>query len=163
MCGAQVSGGRITFHYRPDIGSWRLRPASRYKAWLKMSLAAEGRGEIAHLAYTFVSTSEMQTLHETLLGDPSPTDVLTLDYREASDAPLLAEIFICPAFVKTSARTYRLPYGEELRRVLVHALLHLLGFRDDTPENRLRMRFAEERCLSLWKTLNYFTHETPRV
>jgi len=65
--------------------------------------------------------------------------------------------------VKTSARTYRLPYGEELRRVLVHALLHLLGYRDDTPENRLRMRSAEERCLSLWKTLNYLFHETPRV
>jgi len=164
MRGAQIPAGRITFHYRPELGAWRLRPAGRYKAWLREGLVLEGEtSPIGHIAYTFVSLPEIQTLHERLLGAPTPTDVITLDYREAVGAPLLAEIFVCPIFVRASARVLRLSYGEELRRVLAHAILHLLGYRDDRPEARLRMRLAEERWLTLWKTPSRVSHETSRV
>jgi len=161
---AQVSTGRITFHYRPELGRWRVRFAACHKAWLREGFMLErGAPLIGHVAYTFVSLPEMQALHERLLGDPAPTDVITLDYREAVGTPLLAEVFICPVFVRASAQALRLPYGEELRRVLAHALLHLLGYRDDTPEARFRMRVAEERWLTLWKTRKCVSHETSRV
>jgi probable rRNA maturation factor len=164
MRGAQVPAGRITFYYRPDLGGWRLRPAGRYKIWLREGLALEGvTFSIGHIAYTFVAIPEMQALHERLFRESTPTDVITLDYREAVGAPLLAEIFVCPMFIRASAQALRLSYGEELRRVLAHALLHLLGYRDDTPEARLRMRLAEERWLALWKPLSCVSHETSRV
>jgi len=167
MRGAQIPGGRITFHY--PSGSWRLRPARRYKHWLRTGLAMESHRQehafpgIEHIAYYFVPPSEIISLHEKLMGDPSPTDVITLDYRQMSNTPLLAEIFVCPAFVRASARMLGQPYAEELRRVLAHGILHLLGYRDLLPEGRLRMRSAEERWLSLWNALRPVSHETLRV
>ncbi len=166
---AQIPGGRITFHYQPELGSWRLRPARRYKHWLRLAIAMEKHlggtslTGIGRIAYHFVSYAQITALHEALLGDPSPTDIITLDYREATDASLVAEIFVCPAFVKASAQALRQPYAEELRRVLAHGILHLLGYRDDRPETRLRMRVAEERWLSLWKAISYVSHETLRI
>ncbi len=167
MRGAQIPGSDITFHYRAELGSWRLRPALHYKLWLIRGIAAEGRRspppQIAHLAYYFIPPAEMSSLHEKLLGEATPTDIITLDYRETSGDPLLAEIYVCPKYVRSMARLLRRPYGEELRRVLAHGILHLLGYRDDTPEGRLRMRAAEERWLSLWKTTRPVSHETSRL
>ena len=164
MRGTQIPGGRITFHY--PSGFWHLRPAWRYKHWIRAGLAIESRRRnealpgIEHIAYYFVSLSEIVSLHERLMGTPSPTDVLALDYRQTGEAPLLAEIFVCPAFVRSSARMLRQPYGEELRRVMAHGILHLLGYQDLLPETRLQMRVAEERWLSLWNALQSVSHET---
>lgn len=164
MRGAQIPGGRITFHY--SSGPWRLRPARRYKDWIRVGLVMESRRRgdafsgIAHIAYYFVSLAEIASLHERLMNDPSPTDIITLDYRQMREAPLLAEIFVCPAFIRSSARALGQPYGEELRRVLAHGILHLLGYQDLLPEKRLQMRIAEERWLSLWNTLQPVSHET---
>jgi len=164
MRGTQVPGGKITFHYLSE--SRPLRPARRYKHWIRAALAMESHRRkqvfsgIEHIAYYFVSLSEIASLHERLMGDPSPTDIITLDYRQTREAPLLAEIFVCPAFIRSSARALRQPYGEELRRVLAHGILHLLGYRDLLPEMRLQMRIAEERWLSLWNTLQTVSHET---
>jgi ssRNA-specific RNase YbeY (16S rRNA maturation enzyme) len=81
----------------------------------------------------------------------------------ATGTPPPAEIFICPMFIRALEQALRLSYREELRRVLVHAFLHPLGHREDTPEARLRMRLAEECCLALWKPLSCVSHETSRV
>jgi ssRNA-specific RNase YbeY (16S rRNA maturation enzyme) len=92
-----------------------------------------------------------------------PTDALILDYGGGDWNPQLAEILVCPIFIRALAQVLRLSYGEELRRVLAYALLHPLGYREDTSEVRLRMRPAEERWLALWKPLSCVSHETFRV
>jgi len=91
---------------------------------------------------------------------PMPSSWIT---GETAGTPQLAEILVCPIFIRALAQVLRLSYGEELRRVLAYALLHPLGYREDTSEVRLRMRPAEERWLALWKPLSCVSHETFRV
>jgi len=167
MCGASFPTG-LRFSYAPSLGGWRLRLAHRHKAWLWTAL----RGEQAYLSrplpeplihqvvYHFISRSEMISLHARALGIESPTDILTYDYREGGDQPLLAELFVCPAYVEEVAPAFGQRYGEEMRRVLAHGILHLLGYTDHLPHGRLRMRVAEERWLSLWKAPLSVSHET---
>jgi ssRNA-specific RNase YbeY (16S rRNA maturation enzyme) len=82
---------------------------------------------------------------------------------EAAGTPPPVEIFVYPIFIRALAQTLRLSYGEELWRVLAYALLHSLGYREDTSEVRLRMRLGEERWLALWNALSCVSHETFRV
>lgn len=150
---------RVRFFYEKALGSWRLRPASRYRAWLLEGLKKEGSGKAPkQIAYHFISLQTMQTLHAKFLGDPHPTDILTFDY--SSEESLEAEIFVCPAYTRLIAKQLSQPYGDELRRVLAHGLLHLLGYQDHSPATRLKMRFAEERWLSLWQKLFHMKHQS---
>jgi ssRNA-specific RNase YbeY (16S rRNA maturation enzyme) len=77
--------------------------------------------------------------------------------------PSPAEILVYPIFIRALARSLQLSYREELRRVLAYALLHPLGYWEDTSEVRLRMRLAEERWIVLWKPLSCVSHETSRA
>lgn len=107
---------------------------------------------LGRIAYYFVSRETIADLHAQFLGDPSPTDIMTFDYGDE------AEIFIAPAVVRLQAQEYAVPYTEELRRVMIHGLLHLAGYKDDTPEEITTMRKAEDFCLSRWKA--EVSHET---
>ena len=105
----------------------------------------------------------MQSLHERFFREPMPTDALILDYGGGGWNPQLAEILVCPIFIRALAQVLRLFYGGELRRVLGYALLRPLGYREDTFEVRLCMRLAGERWLALWEQLSCVSHETFRV
>ncbi len=147
----------IKFFYEQSEGSWRLRPARHHREWLLEGLRREGIAKAPQqIAYHFVSLSTMQALHAEFLSDPQPTDILTFDYSTPS--ALIAEIFVCPAYIRSMAKQIRQRYGDELRRVLAHGLLHLLGYQDHTPAERLRMRFAEERWLCLWREMFHMKH-----
>jgi hypothetical protein len=106
----------------------------------------------------------MHSSHERLFRESTPTDAPHPGLLgEAAGTPPPAEIFVYPIFIRALAQTLRLSYGEELRRVLTHALLRPLGYRGDMSKARLRMRLAKERWLALWNALSCVSHETFRV
>lgn len=85
----------------------------------------------------FVSKAEITKLHGDFFQDPTPTDCITFPFNEKD---LLGEIFICPKVAIEYCPED--PY-KETSLYIVHALLHLLGYDDIDPEERLAMRNAE--------------------
>ena len=76
------------------------------------------------------------------------TDIITFDMRERiPEDPLKGELYISVDRVKENAKLNGLRMDEELDRVMVHGLLHMLGFNDKTEMDRMAMRRAEELCL----------------
>jgi len=100
----------------------------------------------------------MAVLHAQYLGDPSPTDVITFPYIE--EELVEGEVFIAPQVVKALAMAYGEAADQALRRTLAHGLLHLLGWRDDTPARQREMRQQEALCLGLRDTIQRVSHET---
>lgn len=151
MCGAAVLP-LIYFHGSRGI----LRHAHRHRSWLRACWQHYACGRwINRVDYHFVSRETIAGLHARFLHDPTPTDILTFDYEDA------AEIFICPEVVRENACLYAVSFSEELRRVLVHGLLHLGGLEDTTDAGRRDMRAAEDFCLRAWQ--NSVSHETFRA
>jgi probable rRNA maturation factor len=100
-------------------------------------LAGEGveRGE---LALSFVTEEEMAGLHQRYLDLNGPTDVLAF----AQDDPeLLGDVVVCPAF----ASRQREDLAEELRLLVAHGTLHVLGYDHQEPADRARMWARQER------------------
>jgi probable rRNA maturation factor len=75
------------------------------------------------------------------------TDVLAFDLRDPDQRSYLGEVYVNLQMARRQARENRVLYIEEVKRLTVHGILHLLGYRDDTPENRLWMWARQESYL----------------
>lgn len=75
------------------------------------------------------------------------TDIITFDYCEGNT--LSGDLFISIDSVRENALTYGSEFSDELNRVMVHGLLHLIGYDDHTPEDQVVMRQKEDYYLSL--------------
>jgi probable rRNA maturation factor len=93
----------------------------------------------AHLTISFVSAARIARLHRRFLGARGDTDIVTLEHdRGAPGAPVVGEIHICPEVARPNARAIGIPLREELARLVVHGVLHTLGW--DHPEGADRTR-----------------------
>ena len=117
---------------------------------LKQALNAVWRAHAAtatHLEVNFVDEKMISALHRDFLQDDSPTDVITFDLGVTPACERIAAIAICVPVAKRYAERYRVPLREELKRLVIHGVLHLLGFDDHTVAGKKRMRFFENKTL----------------
>ncbi len=101
-------------------------------------LAAEGR-EDAELSMSFVTEEEMADLHVRYLGEAGPTDVLSFPLDEDG---LLGDVVVCPA---VAARARPDDPEAEHRLLVVHGVLHLLGYEHEGDDARAAMWERQER------------------
>lgn len=119
----------------------------KVKNWLKQCIKNEGRipGEIH---FVFCRDEFLLGINIKYLDHHDYTDVITFDYTE-DDGPISGDIFISYERVLDNARTLGENPDQELRRVLIHGVLHLLGYADDCPDDQAEMSRKENYCLSL--------------
>jgi probable rRNA maturation factor len=86
----------------------------------------------------------IKKLNARFRGKPYPTDVLSFNYNEHD---LWGEIYISLQRGKIQARRYRASYAEEIERLFIHGMIHLLGYDHEQPEDRKRMEAKEKRYL----------------
>jgi probable rRNA maturation factor len=93
----------------------------------------------ATLSITFIGRDRMRALNRRWKGRSAPTDVLAFPLRSPAGA-LAGDIYICPWQAARHARALRVPVRQELTRLVVHGVLHVLGY--DHPETGDRTRSA---------------------
>lgn len=107
-------------------------------------MVAEGI-ESGEISVTFVETSTIAALNQAHLGRRRPTDVLSFNLA-APDAPL-GDVYVCPEVARRSALELGLPIREELLRLVIHGVLHVLGYDhpdgDDRAESDMFRRQEE--------------------
>jgi probable rRNA maturation factor len=109
----------------------------------RTTLAAEGVAR-SELSVSFVTTEEMADLNRTYLDEEGPTDVLSFPLEESDeeDVRILGDVVIAPA-VAAANRPQDPP--AELRLLLVHGILHLLGHDHEDEADRAEMWAKQER------------------
>ncbi|MBO7471183.1 MAG: rRNA maturation RNase YbeY [Bacteroidaceae bacterium] len=113
-------------------------------AWVK-STAATYNKVVGDINYIFVDDETMLDINRRFIGHDYYTDHIGFDYSE--DDALSGDIYISLDTVKTNAEKFGATFDEELRRVIIHGLLHLCGLRDKTDEERQQMQKAEDKAL----------------
>jgi probable rRNA maturation factor len=94
-----------------------------------------------------VGSAEIIRLNEAFLRHQGATDVITFSYAEPGSGALHGEIFVCLPEAFSQARCFRTTWQQELARYVVHGVLHLCGYDDQTPATRRRMKRAEDAAL----------------
>ncbi len=113
------------------------------RALARDTLRGEGI-ERAELSVSFVDQDEIAGLHERFMDEEGPTDVLSfpLDDVDEADVRLLGDVVVAPT---EAARNNPGDPAAELRLLLVHGILHLLGYDHEDEAERTRMWERQER------------------
>ena len=114
--------------------------------WLRFVAAAEAK-RTGDVNIIFCSDPYILDVNINYLGHDYYTDIITFDYVEGD--VLSGDLFISIDSVRENASFYGAEFSVELRRVMVHGLLHLIGYDDHTPEEQKEMRSKEDYYLSL--------------
>jgi probable rRNA maturation factor len=103
----------------------------------------------AELSVSFVTSAEIEELHVRYLGEPGPTDVLSFPLDERVDGVrLLGDVVICPEVAAANVSSSRAPahtVDDELRLLMAHGILHLLGHDHEEGTQRDAMWAKQER------------------
>ena len=126
-------------HILPDV--------ENYPKWLAL-VALKFNKTISDITYVLTSDEQVYKLNLDFLGHDYYTDVLTFD-RSVGDS-LSGDIYVSLDRVKENAERYNETFAEELRRVMVHGMLHLIGIDDKNEEDEQRMRRSENEALELF-------------
>lgn len=116
------------------------------KAWLE-AVAERYDKQVGTLCYEFCSDERILSVNRQFLDHDYYTDIITFDYTKGRR--LGADIVLSLDTVASNADMLGTPYAEELHRVIVHGLLHLVGLKDKSVEDAAKMRAAEEEALRL--------------
>ena len=118
-----------------------------YQDWLRL-VAESQRRNIREITYIFTTDQQVLKLNQAYLDHDYFTDILTFDRSDAES--LEGDIYISLDRVKENAVEFDVEFEEELRRVMAHGILHMVGLKDGTDKERRIMREAEEVAMKLF-------------
>ena len=114
-------------------------------------LAAEGASGIWEITIALVDDARLQSLHRDFMGIDSPTDIMTFPAGDFAGDTQGGELAISVDHAMTQAAAWGHSPEEEIAFLVVHGLLHLLGWRDDVDEQRQRMLDRQHELIDLWR------------
>lgn len=115
--------------------------------WIK-AVAADYGFAVGMVNYIFCSDERELEVNRQFLGHDYYTDIITFDYSTGST--LNGDIFISLDTVRSNAEQLGIAFDNELRRILIHGILHLTGQGDKTPETKAEMTRKEDLALALF-------------
>ena len=131
--------------FSEDI-DFKLKGVLANKKWLKGTLENEGF-TLGEINYIFCSDNYILKINKDYLNHNYFTDIITFNYNEGKKVN--ADIFISIDTVKSNANSRKIDFENELHRVMVHGILHLVGYNDKTPTQQIEMTSKEDYYLNL--------------
>lgn len=124
-------------------------------AWIKAVAQTYGK-KVGDVAYIFCDDAKILEVNRQYLGHDYYTDIITFDYCDDLDEmgitdTISGDMFISLDTVRTNAEGLNVDYMQELHRVIIHGILHLVGINDKGPGEREIMEAAENKALKLIK------------
>ena len=135
----------IEFFYEDT--DFMLDQPETYAIWITRIVDGEGYS-IEALNYVFCSDAYLHQINMDYLRHDTYTDIITFDNSD-EDRLIESDIFISIDRVKENSVAQNISFIDELARVLVHGVRHLMGWNDKTPEQKKQMREKEDASLSL--------------
>ena len=126
-----------------------LKNRTILKQWIKLVIENNNK-KVGEIAYIFCSDEQLLEINKEFLNHDYYTDIITFDYSETD--VVSGDMFISIDRIKDNAKILGVAYQEELHRVIIHGILHLLGNKDKTETESENMRKLEDECLSVLST-----------
>jgi rRNA maturation RNase YbeY len=111
------------------------------------ALISELNIEISLLSISLITSSELRQINKNHLNHDYNTDVISFNYSNVRNN-IDGEILISFEDAMLNSRIYKVKYGEEILRLVVHGILHLLGYDDNTKKNKVRMKSMENKLIN---------------
>lgn len=119
-------------------------PVEKINRWIKETASEYGK-KTGEIVYIFCTDKRVLEVNKQYLQHDFYTDIITFDYTEGD--VISGDIFISLETVRSNAEEFNVSFDEELKRILIHGILHLCGQDDKTPELRVEMTRKENTAL----------------
>ena len=126
---------------------FKLKARTKIKMWLKLVAESEVF-TLGNVSVIFCSDNYILDINQRFLQHDYFTDIITFDYSEGGK--ISGDLFISIDSVRENSLEYGTDFEDELHRVVVHGVLHLIGYDDHTDEDIKMMRAKENYYLSLY-------------
>jgi probable rRNA maturation factor len=136
------SKSKVCFFFEKK--DFRLNNRTKLKSFLEGLFKKEGK-KLDSLNYIFTSDKELLKINQDFLHHDDLTDIITFEYSPGDQTQ--GEIYISVARVKENAKLLKLPFSQELHRVIFHGALHLCGYKDKSKFHVKKMREREDYYL----------------
>ena len=121
------------------------------KKWISEIITLHGK-QLGKISYLFCSDQMVYDMNLRYLNHDTFTDIITFDYVEGN--LVSGDIIISIDRVGENAVIYGISFEQELHRVIIHGILHLLGFKDKSPDDAKQMREKENESLQILDSMN---------
>ena len=133
----------INYFYETDF---ELSDENYITNWIQKVVELH-QGSITEINYIFCDDEYLLEINKQYLDHDYYTDIITFD--NSIGKKLESDIFISVDRVGDNAKELSIEFKQELHRVIIHGILHLLGYKDKSPEEEKQMRKLEDEALAL--------------
>lgn len=134
----------ISFNYENDF---ELSNEEQLSNWISKVIASEDKKE-GEINYIFCDDEYLLSLNEQYLNHDTLTDIISFDYSIGKE--LHGDIFISTERVIENASEFQVTFEEELKRVMVHGVLHYCGYKDKSEADEKLMRSKEDEKIKMF-------------
>lgn len=127
--------------------NFTLENSDKIASWIQNIIQSEGFS-LGELSYTFCDDDFLHAINVQYLNHDTLTDIISFDYTMGKE--INGEIYISTERVEDNANDYNVSFENELLRVLIHGILHFLGYKDKTPADEAQMRQKEDACIAVY-------------
>ena len=138
----------ITFS--SESTNFDLKGKLKTKKWISEVIKSQGK-KVGDISYLFCDDAYLIEVNRTYLNHDTYTDIITFDYVEGE--LISGDIMISVERVAENAKLYGATFEQELHRVIIHGVLHLLGQKDKSKADAVGMRNKENKALDLWNSI----------
>lgn len=128
-----------------EKNNFKLKNKSTVKLWLKKTCEKENK-KLGGLAFIFCDNDEFLKTSIKYLNHNTISDVITFDY--SSENIISGDIFMNIDCIIVNSKKFNVPFLVEFYRVMIHGVLHLVGYKDKTDSEKSKMRKKEDIYLS---------------
>jgi len=134
----------INFNYESDF---TLENEEAVASWLSNVILSENKNE-GEINYIFCDDEYLHKINLEYLNHDTLTDIISFDYTMGNE--ISGDIFISIERVLDNAKDYNTSFENELKRVLVHGVLHYCGYKDKSEEDEVLMRRKEDEKVAMF-------------
>ena len=134
----------INFNYEVDF---KLEHETLYSDWISKVIRSEKKNE-GEINYIFCDDDYLVEINQQYLDHDTLTEIIRFDYSIGKD--LHGDVYISIERVRENAVDFNVDFEEELKRVIVHGILHYCGYKDKNEEDENRMRQKEDEKMEMF-------------
>lgn len=133
-------------HFHTEDVDFQLQERKKFNSWIKKVAESENKAA-GNLNFIFCSDTYLLEINRKHLNHDTFTDIVTFNYNE--NTTISGDIFISVERVKENAIALNVDFNSELKRVIIHGVLHLIGYNDKTADEVQIMRAKEDFYITL--------------
>ncbi len=142
---------KIPIYFFNEESSFKLKSINQTRNWIKNAIELENY-TLKSINFIFCSDNYLLKINQQYLNHDTYTDIITFDNSEIHNH-IESDIFISIERVKENSKAYKTKLNIELHRIMIHGILHLLGYKDKSTKDKELMTAKENEYLA---KLNFY-------